>query len=54
MKTFIEQKEELREHIAELERKNRQLYKEIDRNEDEITECSFILKRVGTLNRDED
>lgn len=48
MKTFIEQKAELKRQIEELERENRRLFDTIDKNEQTIAELEEILTEVGT------
>ena len=48
MKTFIEQKSDLKTRIKELERRNQYLYDEIDRNELEISKLQRSLAEVGT------
>jgi len=48
MKTFIEQKAELKREIEELERANRRLFDEIDQNEHQITLLQQILAEVGS------
>jgi hypothetical protein len=54
MKTFIEQKEECRRAISELEQENMRLERQIDANEDKITfnsiritELEFTLTQIG-------
>lgn len=48
MKTFIEQKVDLRTQIEDLELQNQQLYDEIDDNELAIAKLQKLLSEVGT------
>jgi len=48
MKTFIEQKDDIKRQIIDLERRNQQLYNEIDNNEAEIIKLQKTLAIVGT------
>jgi predicted RNase H-like nuclease (RuvC/YqgF family) len=48
MKTFIEQKAELRGEIEQRERENESLFNRIDHNETTITELKKKLEQVGT------
>ena len=48
MKTFIEQKNDLRGGIEELERENHRLFDTIDKNELIIAQFKEILAEVGT------
>jgi len=48
MKTFIEQKSDLRREIEERERENESLFHRIDHNESMIAELKKTLAKVGT------
>jgi len=48
MKTFIDQKEDIKREIEELERENRRLFDTIDKNEYTIAQLEEILAEVGT------
>lgn len=48
MKTFIEQKQDLKREIEELERENRRLFNTIDKNELTIAGLKETLSEVGT------
>ena len=48
MMTFIEQKNELKRQIEDLEIKNMQLYDEIDSNEEKISKLQKVLANIGT------
>ena len=48
MKTFIEQKEELRREIEERRRENESLFRRIDHNEEMILTLEKTLEEVGT------
>jgi len=47
MRTFIEQKADIRAEIAALERENERLFNKIDQNELMITELRQILDEIG-------
>jgi len=49
MRTFIEQKGDLKRRIEDLEIRNARLYDEIDDNELEISKLQKTLTEVGTL-----
>lgn len=49
MKTFIEQKQEVRDQIRDLERKNCQLLDEIDKNDEEVSRLLKLLPEIGKL-----
>ena len=48
MKTFIEQKTDLKREIEELERENERLFDTIDKNELRIAQLKDTLAKVGT------
>jgi len=47
MKTFIEQKIEIRERISELERENERLERQIIANEDQVIHLKCKLEMIG-------
>jgi len=52
MKTFIEQKNELRREIDGLERENERLFDIIDKNELTISQLKDTLTKVGVVAED--
>ena len=52
MKTFIEQKSDLKRQIEDLERRNQALYDEIDRNELEISKLQKKVEELEIKYRD--
>jgi hypothetical protein len=49
MKTFIEQKQEVKDQIRDLERRNCQLLDEMDKNDEEISRLLKLLPQIGKM-----